>query len=438
MKPNLDQVIADFAERELPPIVERTTPLPGLPGKADVVVGMRRSGKTFLLFQQIRRLLDDGVPRDRILYLNFEDERLLPWSTSDLDQVPTSFFRRYPASRGERCWFFFDEIQNVPNWERFVRRLLDDGKITLVLTGSSSRLLSREIATSLRGRSLQTELLPFSFAESLRFGNIEVPKRWPPPQGLRAKLEHHFETYLEVGGFPEVQALTPDLRRRVLRDYIDVVILRDVAERHGVENLQALRALQRSLLSNPAGRFSIHRIHNDLKSQGLRVSKDSLHDYLDYFEEAFLLFTVTIASRSIRVRRSNPRKCYPVDPALSTALSFQASQNTGHLLETLVYLELRRRQYQPAYVQTRSGYEVDFLAEPLLGERKLFQVCADLSSDTTRERELRALEEAMEEYDLDQGFVITQHQTENVDLKNGRQVHIVPAWRWLLEPETES
>jgi len=430
----IENLIADFQERELPRVTPRALSLPALPGKADVVVGMRRSGKTFFLYQQIREKLASGIGRERLLYLNFEDERLLPLAAADLSRIPESFYRRFPASREQFCWFFFDEIQNVPGWETFVRRLLDTEQVALVLTGSSARLLSREIASSLRGRSLSTEILPFSFAESLRHAGVEPPESWPPGAKQRSLLEHRLDRYLETGGFPEVQAISQELRIRVLQEYIDVVIFRDVVERHGVDNLPALRYLERRLLASPAGRFSVSKLFNDLKSQGIRVGKDTLYEYLAHLEDSFLLFTLALASPSARVRQVNPRKCYPVDPALAAAVSFQASENVGHLLETAVYLELRRRRRSLAYVTTRSGYEVDFLAEDSRGSRELVQVCTDLKDPATRQRELRALEEGMKELSCEQATLVTLREETSAEIA-GRLVRIVPAWRWLLEPE---
>ena len=429
----IEALIADFQEREIPRVTPRSLSLPSLPGKADVVVGMRRSGKTWFLYQQIGDLLAQGIDRSRLLYLNFEDERLLPLETPDLSRIPEAFYRRFPASREHPCWFYFDEIQNVPGWESFVRRLLDTEKISLVLTGSSARLLSREIASSLRGRSLATEILPFSFAEALRHEGIEPPASWPPGARARSLLEHRFERYLETGGFPEVQSIPRDLRVRVLQEYVDVVIFRDVVERHGVENLQALRYLERSLLGSPAGRFSISKLFNDLKSQGVKVGKDTLYENLAQLEDSFLLFTVPVASPSVRVRQVNPRKCYPIDSALSAALSFRASEDLGHLLETVVYLELRRRGRSLGYVTTRSGYEVDFVAEDSSGSRELVQVCADLEAPSTRQRELRALEEGMKETACEKATVVTLREEGSAEV-GGRTVRIVPAWRWLLEP----
>ncbi len=432
----IERLLADFEERVLPPVTPRRLELPALPGKADVVVGMRRSGKTWYVFQQIADRLAAGVGRERLLYLNFEDERLLPLAAEDLHLVTETFYRRHPESRDQPCWLYFDEIQNVPGWERFIRRLLDTENVAIVLTGSSSKLLSQEIATSLRGRSLTSELLPFSFEESLRHAGVEVPERWPPAARHRSLLANRFDRYLEVGGFPEVQTVAPDLRLRVLGDYVDVVLLRDVAERHRVENLPALRYLQRSLLSRPGGHFSLHRLYNDLKSQGLRVGKDSLYSYLEYLEDAFLVFTITVASPSLRVRQTHPRKCYPVDSALPSAISFQASRAVGQRLENAVYLELRRRGHTLAYLLTADSYEVDFLAEHPLHGPRLIQVSADLGDPKTRHRELRALEGAMTETRTERATLVTLHQEETVELAGGR-VHIVPAWRWFLEPETE-
>ncbi len=432
MKDVVEEVVADFERRRLPEVTPRRLSLPRLPGKVDVVVGMRRSGKTSFLFQDLRSQEASGIGRDRLLYIDFEDERLAGMTVADLRHIPDVFYRRHPESRETKCWFYFDEIQNVPGWERFLRRLLDTEEVVLTVSGSSAKLLSREIATSLRGRSLTSELLPFSFAESLDHSGVEIPSRWPPPADERSRLENRLEHYLEVGGFPEVQELSLDLRRRVLRDYVDVVLFRDVAERYEVVNLPALRHLQRSLLARPASRFSIHRLHNDLRSQGVRVGKDSLHQYLAYLEDAFLIFIAEIAAQSIRARQVNPRKCYLVDPGLASLSAPRMSADLGHRLENVVYLELRRRGCSLAYVQTSEGHEVDFLAERSDGSRELVQVTTSLAEPRTRERELRALREAMTERQVESARVVTLGESETLELDEGR-VTVVPAWRWLLE-----
>ncbi|MCB9537052.1 MAG: ATP-binding protein [Myxococcales bacterium] len=426
----IEQIVADALARPLPDATQRRVVLPALPGKVDAVVGMRRSGKTWLLFETMKRLLAAGVPRERMLYVNFEDDRLLPLDVTQLRLFPEAFYRRVPAASAAECWFFYDEIQRVPGWETFVRRQLDTPGVRLTVTGSSAKLLSREIATSMRGRSLTTEVLPFGFDEALRHQGIDVPERWPPPTSEAAALAHAFERYLEVGGFPEVQGLDQVTRLRIVQDYIDVALLRDVVERHGVTNVEALRWLVRHLLSAPAGRFSINRFFNDLKSQGLAVGKDTLHAYLRFLEDAFVLFTVPIWTPSERVRRVNPRKAYPADPALARAMTMRP--DTGHLLETLVFLELRRRGFDVGYLTTESGYEVDFMARHLDGRTAMVQVCARLDEPETRRRELRALEEALTTHAVDEAAVVTLHETETLTL-SGHDVRVWPAWRWLLE-----
>ncbi len=407
----IEKLIADFHERTLPALTRRRLRLPMLPNKIDTLIGMRRTGKTCFLFQLAADLLSQGHPREAVLYLNLEDERLLPLQAADLQRIPDTFFRRYPGLHGKPCWFFFDEIQNIPGWERFVRRLLDAGFIRLCVTGSSSRLLSREIATSLRGRSLATEVLPGA--------------------RKRALLANRFRTYLEEGGFPEVQGLEAEHRIRILQDYLDVVILRDVVERHQVAGTAALRYLIRHLVNAAGALFSVHKFYNDLKSQGIAVSKNTLHDYLQHLTDAFLFFPVPVHTGSERARMVNPRKVYAVDTGLVRACSRSLSPDRGRLLENLVFLELRRRQQTIEYYKTRSGREVDFLVTDSAGRQNLVQVAADLADAGTRSRELAALEEAMAECGLDRAVIVTLDQEETLTTARGR-IAVTPAWQWLL------
>ena len=381
-----------------------TTPLPeatrrrvhgavALPGKATAVVGMRRSGKTTFLHQLRRERLERGIARERLPYLDFEDERLEGITAADLTVLVDEYYRRFPALRGrETVTWCLDEIQEVPGWERFVRRLLDSEKVEVFLSGSSAALLSREIATSLRGRAWEVLILPFSFEEYLRHHGITIPNQpsfLPAPE--RSALERAFLDYLTVGGFPEAQELDPATRHRLLNDYVDVALLRDVVERYDVTNVASLRWLVRHLLGNPAGLFSVEKFHAALRSQGLAVSRDTLHELLGPLEDAFLVRTVSVASASERRRMVNPRKAYPVDPGLIPVFGLTAGPNLGHSLETAVRAELERRGARLSYVRTREGYEVDFLARTPSGDANLIQVCADPGDPATLDREIRAL-----------------------------------------------
>lgn len=432
----LEGLVAEFLDRAPSKLTRRTTRLPSLRGKVDAVVGMRRSGKTCLLLQKAQELMDAGLPRSNAMYLNFEDERLVGMRADELRLVPETLYRRHPEARGSETWFFFDEIQNVPGWERFVRRVVDVERVRVVVSGSSAKLLSTEIATSLRGRSLATELLPFSFREALTHGGVEAPATWPPAARTRSELERAFLRYLEVGGFPEVQGVEDELRLRILRDYVDVVLLRDVAERHGFTNLAALRHLARRLLHSPAGRFSISRFLNETRSLGIAVGKDALHASFGHLQDAFLCFSVERRTRSVKQRQVNPKKIYLVDHGLSRAFAEFGSEDLGARLENATYLELRRRGRRADYFMNESGTEVDFFVERPLGEPYLLQVCADLSSPETRSRELRAVQEAAAACRVGRAVIVTLHDDEAVALP-GCDVRIVPAWRWFLDPEVE-
>ncbi len=426
--------IAEFEAADLPAPTARTATLASVPGKADAVVGMRRVGKSWLLLRRIHELLATGVPREQILYCEFEDERLAGVTAEHLGLLEEAFFARYPDSRDAECWFFFDEVQEVPGWEKFVRRLLANRKRRITVTGSSASLLSREIATSLRGRALTTELLPFSFAEALTHQGIALPSRFPVAGTHRSKLAHAFERYLAVGGFPEVQTFLPDIWRRTLQSYQEIAVLRDVAERHAISNLPALRFVVRRLLRSMASKTSAHAMHQDLRSQGIALGKDRVYELCAWLEDAFLVFFLPLRDHSERRRQMNPRKVYAIDHGLVRACVPAASRDIGHHLENIVYLELRRRGSVLGYHLTKAGHEVDFVFEGAAGRRELIQACAELSDAATLEREVRALRDAVAETGIDIATLVTLREERRIDV-DGVEIRVVPAWQWLLQSE---
>lgn len=428
----LEQLVADWFERErVRPTPRRVRP-PALLGKADAVVGMRRSGKTWLLLGELFDRIDAGLPRERTLYVSLEDERVGELRGEDLGRIVDAWWRRFPEAATHESWLVLDEVQNAPGWERFVRRLLDQGGVRVAVTGSSARLLSREIATAMRGRSLTTEVLPFGLDEVLLHRGEALPRRWPVGTRRRAALAHALDTYLEQGGFPEVQSLRPAERTRILRDYVDVVLFRDIVERHPGTNVPALRQLVRRLCGAPATALSVNKVYNDLRSQGIAVGKDAVHELVEHVEDAYLAFRVPIFTASERVRATNPAKTYCIDPGL--ARGFSSRTEPGHLLENAVYLELRRRGGEIAWLRTRGGFEVDFVVRTPDG-LSLVQVCADPSGEA-RERELRALAEAMDEHGVRSSTIVTLGHAEEVALPAGT-VRMVPGWEWLLRPPGE-
>ena len=377
----------------------RDASLPAVPGKVHAVIGMRRSGKTTFL-RQLQAERRRTVAPERAVYLSFDDDRLAGIGADQLSLLLEEYYRRYPELRGSQTvHWFLDEIQLVSGWERFVRRVMDSEKIEVVVSGSSARMLSREVHTSLRGRGMATVIRPFGFREFLRHRGEEPknePARWTARE--RSLVEKRFGEYLREGGFPETQGLAQALRVELLQGYVDTVLFRDVVERYGVSQVAALRWLIRHCLRNPAGSLSVHRLHLDLKAQGHGVAKDAVHAMFGYLLDAFLIYAVPLATDSERRRNSNPRKVYPVDTGMIGAFDTSARANLGHALESAVHDELARRGADAGYVRTGQGFEVDFLARAPDGRHELIQVCADITDAGTRERELRALDDAAQEY----------------------------------------
>ena len=405
----------------------------GLPGKATAVVGMRRAGKTTFLHQLRRERLSRGVLRTQLPYINFEDERLAGLAASQLGFLLDEFARRVPEAEGGAVWCF-DEIQVIPGWERFVRRLLDAGRDEVIVTGSSAALLSREIATALRGRAWEVPLYPFSFAEALQHQGKKVPEDSGfLTAAARARIERAFLDWLGVGGFPEAQGLESAARRQLLQDYVDVAMLRDVVERHGVSNVTGLRWLVRHLLGNAATLFSVEKFYAALKSQGMAISKDTVHQMLAHLEDCFLVRMVWMESASERQRMVNPRKAYPVDAGLIPVFDRSGKSNKGHALETVVLIELERRHCAVTYVRTPDGYEVDFLARGPANEIELIQVCADASDPATAKREVRALLAAGAAHPgARQRLLTLTRDGAPTEVPSG--VVVQPAYEWMLTP----
>ena len=434
---NLEQALReklqDAVSDPAPPFTRRDVELPGIPGKAIAVIGMRRTGKSTFLWQLLADRLARGAERASLLYLGFDDDRVAGLTLAGLQGLLEGYFRLYPAGRqGRRVTLFLDELQVVPGWESFVRRVLDTEAADVFVSGSSAKLLSRELATNLRGRAMEAQVFPFSFREYLRHRGREPHEpadRWP--RAVRSGVAADLDAYLREGGFPEAQGASPRDRARLLHGYVDSVLLRDVIERHNVTHPVALSWLTRHLLANAAGAFSIHRFTNDLRSQGIAVGKDSLYAFLDHLADAFLVRVVPMATASERQRMVNPRKIYPIDPALIPLFDRTGRANEGHALETAVAIELQRRGAELFYVKTPRGREVDFLARYPEGTEELVQVAARFDEPATLERELRALAEAAEMFPRATRTLVTLSPEAVTSAPAG--VQVVEAGAWMLD-----
>lgn len=394
----LPTLLEEFREKltEVAKSVPRQASFPEAENLVKIAIGMRRVGKTYFSMQKILELLEKKIPLESILYINFEDDRLLPMDHKAMGKLIDAFYTFYPENHSRECYIFLDEVQNVPDWALVIRRLIDSKRVQIYLTGSSAKLLSKEISTSLRGRSIETEIWPFSFSEFLKAHHIITPKH---PFGKRSldEMRKHLLRYLEIGGFPAVQSFSPPDRLQILQGYVETVIFRDIVERHKVTNLSLLRYMVNALMKNVAAPFSINKFYKDIKSQGYKVGKDTLYNYLNYVEDAYLIFGISHFTESMREMQTTPKKIYNVDNGLLLANTFNLSDNFGKLFENLVYLDLRRQGKEVFYYKTKSGFEIDFVAISKQTPPELIQVVWNLEEPATLDREQRALQEAESE-----------------------------------------
>jgi predicted AAA+ superfamily ATPase len=428
-------IILDFQETRLETGVPRRLHIETVHGKAAVCIGVRRSGKSTYMFQVIERLLSSGVSRQNILYLNFFDDRLHNLRADNLGLIAEAYYSIYPEKKNtETVYCFFDEIQAAPGWEPFVDRLMRTEKCEVYLTGSSARMLSKEIATQMRGRALSWEIFPFSFREFLDYKEIESEGALSTKKRLLVRKA--FEEYWETGGFPEVAGLDRNLRIKTHQEYFQAIFFRDLVERHDVSHPRAVSDLAHWLVDNTASLYSVNSLTGYLKSLGHKAPKSAVSDYLEWFEDAYFLFTVRIFDASLARSNTNPKKIYCIDHALVNSVSSGILVNSGHLLENLVFTALRRLHPGIYYYRTKTGREVDFIVPVRDQARMLVQVCESLAEPQTRKRETVALGEAMAELGLKTGTIVTRNEDERI-ASDGGTIEVVPAWRFLLDlPET--
>ena len=421
----LKQIIRDFHLAPLPTLHRRTLQVPGDTGKIITLVGARRSGKTSYLFNLIEDLLGQGTLMDSILYINFEDERL-ELKTEELDLLLQAYQELYPDIQLESCYFFFDEIQNIPAWDKFVRRVHDRGMENIFITGSNARLLSSEIATSLRGRTVSYEVLPLSFREYLDFKGI-VPDLHSSKSV--ARINHHLAEYLKHGGFPEVIGYDDALRNRVLQEYFNVMIYRDLVERYDIRNLPALKFFLKRVMASATKQVSVNNIYNELKSSGFKIGKNQLYDNLEACLNIYLAQILRKHSKSLVDRELGEKKIYAIDNGLLNAIDYKFSEDAGKAVEQAVFLELRRREKEIYFFKDKS--ECDFIVKQGLKVTEAIQVAFSMSDEKTRKWELRGLLDCCNEFELDEGLIITLDGSEELEL-NGIRVRMVPLYRWLL------
>jgi len=418
-------IIKEFHEFDFPKIIPRDLNIPET-SKIISIIGSRRAGKTFYFYQIIQNLLKNDILKENILYINFEDDRLLPLELEELNDLIEAYYELYPDSKKQKKYFFFDEIQNITNWEIFVRRICDKEKIKIYITGSSSKLLSKEIATSLRGRTLTFHLHPLSFNEFLKFKSIKMEKNYEY-SNQRFKIKNLFEEYLDFGGFPEV-ALSEKLKQEILSDYYEMFIYRDLVERFSIRNTRLLKMLTKYLITNISSIFSISSYYYSTKKE-MKVSKETILEYISHLLDINLIYLVPIFSYSLKVQQVNPSKTYCIDTGLRNAVALKFSKDVGRLTENMVYIELKRRGKEIFYWKNKQ--EIDFVIKEK--NNKLTAINVNYT-DKINEREIKGLQEFQKKYKskINELLILSKNLEEK---KEG--INIIPIWKWLLAPSNK-
>jgi predicted AAA+ superfamily ATPase len=427
----LKEIILDAQESVLFTGVQRSLQVTPVEKKATIIIGVRRCGKTILLNQVVNRLISEGVSKYNFLYINFFDDRLAQLKTAGPDKVLEAYFMIYPEKKlQEKIYCFFDEIQVVLGWESFIDRIMRTENCEVYITGSSAKMLSKEIGTQMRGRAISWELFPFSFREYLN--STGVKNSLTASSRDRIIIQKTFADFYEQGGFPEVIGLNRPLRIKIHQEYFNSILFRDLIERYDIAHPRALVDLSVKLLENIASLYTLNGLTNFLKSLGHKVPKNSVAEYLAWFEDAYFLFTMRMFSASFSKSNVNPKKIYCIDNAFVRSVTSGILVNSGHQLENIVFVALRRLNNSLYYYKTSTNQEIDFLMQDQQRNITLIQVCQTLVNPSTRQREISVLQIAMKELGLLKATIVTRDETDKIEVNDGI-IEVVPVWKFLLE-----
>jgi len=411
----------EFILKHINKIVERKGLLfPQTLNKSVVLYGVRRSGKTFILFNLFKS------NRERALYVDFEDERLLGFGLKDFEELKDVMLEMKPDLVEEELVFLLDEVQNIEGWERFCRRAVERENIRVFVSGSSSKMMPSEIQTELRGRSWSVEVFPFSFREYLRAEDIDTTDKNLLYGPRKAILKKYFSEYMKWGGFPEVSLLKSDLEKtKLIKEYFSAMYFRDLVERYNIRNIPLLESLTDKLFSSFSLKFSLNAFYKQNKDR-FPFSKDLLFRYYRHFLQSMLVFEVKKFAESTYTRMRNPAKVYLVDTGLCRRIT---SADAGRLLENIAFLELRRRGYEVFYFEEER--ECDFIART--DEDRLFpvQVCFELNEENM-EREIGGLIQACRWLNINDGTILTYGDEKDLRI-DGINIEVHPVWKWLLQ-----
>lgn len=400
-------------------------------GKIVTIPGVRRCGKTSLMEAVVNELLSRGTDRKNILWVSFDDERLVHLTSDELHFIIEAYQEMYPEIKMEDVYIFFDEIQLIDGWEYFVMRLYKHYSKHIYISGSNATMLSSELKSVLRGWSEEEETLPLSFREYCIFTGVETDS-WLE-QDI-AKLRNAFVQYNKEGGFPEIVLMnSPILKVKTLQTYFDTMLLKDLAEHYRIANTEVLRYYLKRIMANLTKPTSIRAIHNDIKSRGLKISKDVLYEWANYACNVFMFLRIPNYSKSLQKVESSQPKYYCIDNGLRSAVLLPQSEDDGKRLENSVFLYLYRQRTPMDRIFYYQGKgECDFVVQRGVDIVQLIQVTWSMKDDETRKREIAGICEAAQVTGCKNLLVITLDEQEEISLSPDLTLQVLPAWRWML------
>lgn len=409
----------------------RDNPLPINVGKIITIPGVRRCGKSSRMEVVVNELLSMGVDSKRILWISFDDERLVRMKSDELDQIIEAYREMYPDISVKDTYVFFDEIQLIDGWEYFVMRLYKHYTKNIYISGSNASMLSSELKSALRGWPEEEETYPLSFHEYCNFKGINTDS-WM--ESDLAKIRNSFFTYNNEGGFPEVVLTDNPLNKvKILQGYFNTMLLKDIVEHYELSNIEVLRYYLKRIMANLTKPTSIRAIYGDIKSRGLKVSKDNLYDWSQYACDIFMFVRISNYSRSLQKVENSQPKYYCIDNGLRDAVLLPQSNDDGKKLENTVFMQLYRQRTAVDRIYYYQGKtECDFVIQRGVDIIQLIQVSWDIEEAETRKREINGLLEASEVTSCNNLLIITADNREEILTEGGKTINVQPAWRWLL------
>lgn len=431
MRKDIIKSLIAIRQSEIPfNVIERDVKLPVNRKKIITVPGVRRCGKSTMMEIAINDLVREGVPKENILWIGFDDERLVNMSSDELDDVIIAYMEMFPDIPIKDVYMFFDEIQLIKDWEYFVLRIYKSYCKNIYICGSNATMLSSELGSALRGYPLEYETYPLSFNEFCRFKGIVTDSFMEQD---KARLKNAFETYNQESAFPEIVLTSSRSEQlKLLHGYFDTMILRDLAEHYRITNTGVIRYFIKRIMANLSKPTSINAIYNDIRSQGLKVSKDDLYLWADYACNIFLFMRIQKYDRSLVKERKSLDKFYCIDNGLRNAVLMPQSNDKGKNLENTVFMHLNRHKLQSDRISYFQGNaECDFVLQREENVILLIQVSWSIADDETRKREIKGLLEASSVTGCDNLLIITDDEKDSLNIE-GKRVDVIPAWEWLL------